>query len=284
MRSLSPVFAARLSVAVAEQTSTRVLQARRHFDTEVHTKIPSCDNAKPECNNDDQAISVTLAPNDWSKSWSASVLAPKTRLKRRMPMRSSLIAAALPALLFCNVAMAQGIPAATPSLSPTSPLGLGTGSTVSPTGIPLGATELASPGISPAPTGVTGTIAMPGSTTSCSAVGTSPSTMSGSTSTYDGGGLAVGGATPAAAAPSGMSTSVICSSASGSAAASSAATPISPTTTGGVAQTGVPLGSTEIGNLGVSSAAPVPTIGVSPITGSVATSVAPTAPSVSSPP
>lgn len=198
-------------------------------------------------------------------------------------MRSSLIAAALPALLFCNVAIAQGIPAPTPSLSPTSPLGLGTGSTVSPT-IPLGATELASPGISPAPTGVTGTIAMPGSTTSCSTVGISPSTMSGSTSTYDGGGLAVGGATPAAAATSGMSTSGICGSGSGSVAASSAPTPMSPTTTGGLAQTGIPLGSTEIGNLGVSSAVPVPITGVSPTTGSVTTSVAPMAPSVSSPP
>lgn len=140
------------------------------------------------------------------------------------------------------------------------------------------------PRISPAPTGVTGTIAMPGSTTSCSTVGISPSTMSGSTSTYDGGGLAVGGATPAAAATSGMSTSGICGSGSGSVAASSAPTPMSPTTTGGLAQTGIPLGSTEIGNLGVSSAVPVPITGVSPTTGSVTTSVAPMAPSVSSPP
>lgn len=211
-------------------------------------------------------------------------------------MRSSLIAAALPALLFCNVAIAQGIPAPTPSLSPTSPLSLGTGSTVSPTAIPLGATELASPGISPAPTGVMGTIAMPGSTTSCSTVGTSPTT-SGSTSTYDGGGMAVGGATPATAAASGMSASSgnsmttgtlntpgMCGSGSGTVAASSTATSTSSTMPNGIAGTSIPLGSTEIGNLGVSSAAPVPTIGVSPITGSVATSVAPTAPSVSSPP
>lgn len=38
----------------------------RPFDTEVHTKIPSCDNTKPECNNEGQAISVTLAPDDRS--------------------------------------------------------------------------------------------------------------------------------------------------------------------------------------------------------------------------
>src|SRR6516225_10269462 len=116
-------------------------------------------------------------------------------------MRSSLIAAVLPTLFVCDFAMAQAIATPTPSMGATSPLGLGTGSTLSGAAIPLGATELASPGISPAPTGgVTGTIAMPGSGTTCSTVGTSPSTMYGSTATYDGGGMAMGTATPATAA------------------------------------------------------------------------------------
>ena len=112
--------------------------------------------------------------------------------KRRMPMRFSLIAAILPALVICNAAMAQvsGMATPTPTMGATSPLGLGTGSTVSPTGIPLGATEIASPGISPAPTGVTGTIAMPSSSTTCSTLGTSPSGMFGSTASFDGGGMA----------------------------------------------------------------------------------------------
>src|SRR6266576_6706938 len=80
---------------------------------------------------------------------------------------------------------------ATPSLGATSPLGIGTNGSVGTTGIPMGAPEITSPGVSPAPTGgVTGTIAIPTSgaitTTGCSTVGTSSSGMYGSTATYDG--------------------------------------------------------------------------------------------------
>src|SRR5439155_11168315 len=90
--------------------------------------------------------------------------------RRGCQMRLSLIAAIFPALVVCNAAMAQvtGMAAPTPTIGATSPLGIGTGSAVSQTGIPLGSTEIASPGVSPAPTGVTGTIAMPGSGTTCS--------------------------------------------------------------------------------------------------------------------
>src|SRR6202158_5202717 len=91
----------------------------------------------------------------------------------------------------------------TPTMGATSPLGIGTGSAVSPTGIPLGSTELASPGISPAPTySTTGTIAMPSNGTTCSTLGTAPSGMYGSTAAYDGGGMTMGTATPATAATS----------------------------------------------------------------------------------
>jgi|SRR5882724_851083 len=212
-------------------------------------------------------------------------------------MRLSLIAAVLPALIVCNGAMAQvsGIASPTPTVGATSPLGLGTGSTVSPTGIPLGATEIASPGVSPAPTDATGTIAMPSSGTTCSTLGTAPSGMYGSTATYDGGGTAAGTAAPATAATSGMSTtsgmlqtsgmSGMCGSGSSSVAAPSTPTSTSPTAPGGVARTGIPLGSIEIGNLGVSSAAAVPTMSVSPTVGFVGmTPVAPTIPTVTSPP
>src|SRR5271157_5988145 len=107
--------------------------------------------------------------------------------KRRMQVRFSLVAAVLSALVVCNAAMAQvsGMASPTPSMGATSPLGITTGSTVSPTGIPLGSTEIASPGVSPGPI-VTGTISMPTSGTSCSTLGTSPSGMYGSTATYDG--------------------------------------------------------------------------------------------------
>jgi hypothetical protein len=220
-------------------------------------------------------------------------------------MRFSLITAVLPALVVCNPAVAQvsGMASPTPSLGATSPLGMGMGSTVSPTGIPLGSTEIASPGVSPAPGDATGTISMPSSSTTCSTIGTAPTSMYGSTATYDGGGMPIGTAAPATAAASGMSTSSatsgmsttsgvlqtsgmsgMCGSGSSNIASSSTPTSTSPTTMGGAARTGLPLGSTEISNLGVSSAAAVPTPSVMPSVGFVGpTAVAPTIPTVTSP-
>jgi hypothetical protein len=221
-------------------------------------------------------------------------------------MRISLIAAIFPTLLACNVATAQvtGMASPTPIIGATSPLGLGTGSTVSPTGIPLGSTEIASPGVSPAPGDATGTIAMPSSSTTCSTIGTAPSQMFGSTASFDGGGMAMGTAGPATAATSGtMATSGMSTSSgmsatsgmletsgmsgmcgSGSSSIASSSTPTSSTAPGGVARTGIPLGSTEIGSLGVSSAAAVPTMTVSPTVGAVGlTPLLPTMPVVGSP-
>src|SRR3979490_2982028 len=113
--------------------------------------------------------------------------------KRRAPMRYSVIAAVLPALFVCNVAMAQvdgqfdGTVTPTPMIGATSPLGVATGSAGSPTGIPLGSTEITSSGVSPLPTGVTGTITIPTTTTStaCPTVATSPSEMFDSTASFD---------------------------------------------------------------------------------------------------
>jgi len=225
-------------------------------------------------------------------------------------MRLSLIAAVVPALVVCNaaaIAQMSGMASPTPTIAATSPLGLGTGSAVPQTGIPLGATEIASPGVSPAPAGVTGTTLIPSSGTTCSTLGTSPSGMFGSNSIYDGGGMAVGSATPATAATSGMSTSYgmstisgtpatsgmvqtsglsgMCGAGSSSVVSSSTPTSTSPTAPGGVARTGIPLGSIEIGNLGVSSAAAIPTMSVPPIGSAVGpTPVVPTLPTVTSPP
>ncbi|MEH2536842.1 MULTISPECIES: hypothetical protein [unclassified Bradyrhizobium] len=204
--------------------------------------------------------------------------------------------------LLCGPAFAQQAAVMpTPSLSATSPLGMVPSAPVGGTGIPLGATEIASPGVSPAPADQTGTI---GSTV-CSTIGTAPSTMFGSAATFDGGGVAVGTVTPQntmsampmAGAPnsSGMSssgipptsalidtsgTSSMCGAGSGSLAASS--TPMSPVAPGGVARTGIPMGSTELGNLGISSAAIVPTITVGPTIGTIAPTV-PTVPAVTLP-
>jgi hypothetical protein len=209
-------------------------------------------------------------------------------------MRLPLIVAVIPALVLCNsAAMAQvtGMASPTPSIEATSPLGLGTGAGVSQTGIPLGATEIASPGISPAP-GATGAMSMPGSGTTCSTLGASPSGMFGSTSSYDGGGIAVGSVAPATGATSGMSAmpgmvqaagaSGMCGAGSSGVVSSSTPTSTSPTTPGGGARTGIPLGSIEIGNLGVSTAAPVPMVSGSPMV--VAPSpVVPVMPTVTSP-
>src|ERR1700749_2413404 len=137
-------------------------------------------------------------------------------------MRVVSIATVLLALVVCYAGNAQvsGMVSPTPSLNATSPLGITAGSTISPTGIPLGSTEIASPGISPAPL-VTGTASMSGGSTTCSTLGISPSGMFGSTTSFDGGGMAVGTAAPATAtssamsASSGMSTSSVMSATSG---------------------------------------------------------------------
>ena len=131
--------------------------------------------------------------------------------KRKMPARFVATAVVLAALFNCNVALAQvdtpfdGTVTPTPMIGATSPLGVTSGSGASPAGIPLGSTEIASPGVSPVPTGVTGTITIPttSSSTACPTVATSPSEMFGSTASFDGGGLAMGTAAPATAANSG---------------------------------------------------------------------------------
>jgi hypothetical protein len=129
-------------------------------------------------------------------------------------MRSLLIALTACSLLCAGPAFAQvdveDPLTALPSLGTTSPLGISAGGSVGPAGIPMGSTEISSPGVSPAPTGsVTGTIGLPTSGvittsgTTCSIAGLSPSTMFGSTASFDGGGTAPGTASPATAAMSG---------------------------------------------------------------------------------
>ncbi|WP_426440985.1 hypothetical protein [Bradyrhizobium genosp. P] len=192
------------------------------------------------------------------------------------------------ALATSGVASAQvtGMAVPTPTVTATSPLTSVTGSPVSPEGIGLGATELPSPGISPAPA-TTGSIAVPSAGTACTSLGTSPAGMYGSSSTYDGGGMSADSssgmsATSGMSMTSGMAQSSgttassgmldtagmsgMCGSGSSSIAASSSPTSTSPTAPGAGARTGIPLGSTEISNLGVSSDALVPTQGVLPVT------------------
>jgi hypothetical protein len=167
-------------------------------------------------------------------------------------------------LLGCGSAVAQvGGMSTSPGSSPlgmTTPLGMGPGSPVPPAGTPLGATELASPGLSPTMSG-TGVIAqcagiggsMPqtsfgiGSSTAgttsgmgSSMTGTSTAGTSGSTSLFDGGGIT--GTTSGACAAIGSS------SLAGPAA--SASSPGGVGSSGG--RLGIPMGSTELGAGGLS--------------------------------
>ena len=241
-------------------------------------------------------------------------------------MRLSLIAAFLSAALsWCSPAFAQldYMPQvddmSTVAIGPTSPLGIDSSSSVGGTGIPFGATEIPSAGLSPLATYSTGTIALPGSGTTC------PTTTSGlgSADTYDGGGMAMGSATTATAGTagigtmtstmatsgstqmagipspsvmstdpgmlptSGMSTtyatgtvgvSGMCSFASnGPPTSPSAPMSTAPTTPGGNPRTGIPLGSSEIANLGVGSWATIPTPSLSPFASIAGPGVAPPA-------
>ena len=156
-----------------------------------------------------------------------------------------LIAAMLAALFGCNAAFAQitGTDSILP-LEATSPLGMGPGSPVAPTGIPLGATEMASPGMSPLTSGAS-PMAPSGVPTGCfataapSAIGMSSTGIS----SFDGGGIA--------GTASGTCTAIATGGAS-SRPAASASSPTGMASSGPVGRVGIPLGSTELGPGGLS--------------------------------
>jgi hypothetical protein len=223
-------------------------------------------------------------------------------------MRPLLMIAVVSAAVSCSPVFAQGGMGTTmPPLSATTPLGTDPGTPVAGTGISMGAAVPSSAIVSALPRYPTGA-----SSTPCSTLGTASTEMFGSPSSYDGGGVTLSGAASAATAstvatattdtaaasgmPSGISATSGLSMTSGLATtaglsgmcgsgstgvATSAPTSTSSTTTS--VRAGIPLDSTEIGNLGVSSAAAIPTANAVPITGSVgSTAMAPTIPTVSS--
>jgi hypothetical protein len=154
-----------------------------------------------------------------------------------------VIAAMAGSLLGANCALAQVGGTVTSPMGATSPLALGTGSPVGPVSIPLGATEVATPGISPAPLPTNGT-------TGCSVAG--EPTFQSAIPLFDGGGMA--------AVASGAC------AATGSAGSSTPAQSMP-----GIGRANIPLGSTELGNAGLSPAPPVSTMFASPIGPSMAT-------------
>jgi hypothetical protein len=121
---------------------------------------------------------------------------------------------------------------------------------VAGTGIPFGATGLTSPGLSPAPAGQMG---LTGNGTTCAPpVGSSPSSMSGTNAIYDGGGIGMGASSLGSSATCGMTSGV-----------SSATTLVPPPVPGSISQSGIPLGSFEINNAGVSPSVVVPAPSIS---------------------
>jgi hypothetical protein len=139
--------------------------------------------------------------------------------------------AALLILAHCDVGFAQV--SATPGMGATSPLGSSLSNQPSmPGGVPLGATELDSGGLSPT-----------ASATPCSGT----QTTAGSSSNFDGGGT-MSNPTIANGCTSGTSSS-LATIPSGTGSTSTGSTP-------GSAGGAIPLGSTELGTAGESPAAP----------------------------
>ena len=166
------------------------------------------------------------------------------------PIVQTCAVAAVAAVLNCGPAVAQtnGFGGSSAGMGTTSPLSLGSGFTAQPVGIPLGSTEIATSGISPAapPSGVGLNV----ENTNCSDSRSSKVRPSGAS--FDGGGIS-----------GNASSSCVTTATTNSAGTSN---PSAATSSAG--RVGIPLGSTELGGAGLSSVAPVPAATVSPIVSS----------------
>ena len=165
-------------------------------------------------------------------------------------MRRELIAAFLATLLGCNPVLAQvaGIGSPMPGMGVTSPFGMGSAAgSVGPTGVPLGATELATPGLSPAPPSTLGS-----GFAVCSTVVGAPSATA--TGIYDGGGLGTAtGMSPTAMGTTSAASASTCNQASSSSSPSTLSSGSTPPSSSALLGIGaIPMGSIELGNAGVS--------------------------------
>jgi hypothetical protein len=165
-------------------------------------------------------------------------------------VRRELIAAILATLLCCNPVFAQvgGIGSPAPGMGPTSPFGMSAAASgsVGPAGVPLGASELATPGLSPAPPGTLGS-----GFTICSAVVGAGSNSA--TGIFDGGGVGTSMGTSQIGMGGTSSASGACNQSSG--AGSTGTLPSTPSSPGPSAPLGIgtiPMGSTELNRGGVS--------------------------------
>jgi hypothetical protein len=166
-----------------------------------------------------------------------------------MTRRLIAIVSAMFLNLSCAHAQVGGMGAPTAGMGTTSPLGMSTsGTAVAPTGIPLGAAPLATPGVT------SGTSNGVASATACSSPGMGAMTSSGmgSTALFDNSGVGImtGATQPGSAAP-------IMTACGGASAAASVTSSESSTSTPVNSQLGaptIPIGSTELSNPGLSPA------------------------------
>jgi len=169
-----------------------------------------------------------------------------------MTRRLIVTATAMFVSLSCAHAQVGGMGTLTPNagMGTTSPLGMSTsGTAVAPTGIPLGAAPLATPGVT------SGTSNGVASATACSSPGMGAMTssgMKGSTAPFDNSGVGImtGATQPGIAAP--ITTTCAPASAAGSATSSQSSTSTPATSQLGVPT--IPMGSTELSNPGLSPA------------------------------
>jgi hypothetical protein len=161
--------------------------------------------------------------------------------------RELIIAATLATLFGSNPAFAQvGGGSPSPGMGLTSPFGMSSAAgTVGPAGLPLGATELATPGLSPAPPGTLGS----GFTICSAVVGTGSGSANG---LFDGGGVS-SSMSPTATGETNSASASACNQASGAGSAGTLqSTNSSPGATAPLGIGTIPLGSTELSNAGVS--------------------------------
>jgi hypothetical protein len=174
-----------------------------------------------------------------------------------MTRRLIAIATAMFVTSSCAYAQVGGMGTATPNsgMGTTSPLGMSTsGTSVAPTGIPLGAAPLATPGVT------SGTSNGVASATACSSpgMGSAMTGTSGSTALFDNSGVGImtGATLPEAAAP----ITTTCGPASATGRATSAQSSTSTPATSQLGVPTIPIGSTELSNPGLSPA-PCPATG-----------------------
>jgi hypothetical protein len=156
---------------------------------------------------------------------------------------------AVTTLLGATPALAQ---TALPPLGIASPLGIGPGAPVAPVGVPLGATQLMTPGVSPALAGSVPQSAITGSNSACGGSAALTTGISDPTALFDAG-MNSGTASGACLAAGGGTRP--------------AATASSPTGMGGLAavgRVGIPMGSSELDPGGLSPPPPTTMLNSAP--------------------